>query len=113
MLYSQGATGDAFATTAMAGLSREERVDNLCVSALQQQLLDASYFPDLVSRIPVKTGNVFDVPNGTFHAQGRWYWLSFRCEIDTDATRVLSLAVRAVSAIPPDEWARLGLPIRY
>ena len=109
-LYSKGATGSAFATTAMDGMTRDQRVDNLCASAMQQQLLDASYFPDLVPRIPVKTGNVFDVPNATFHAQGRWYWLSFRCESDTDATKVLSLNLRVGAAIPPDEQARLGLP---
>ena len=109
-LYSKGATGSAFATTAMDGMTRDQRVDNLCASAMQQQLLDASYFPDLVPRIPVKTGNVFDVPNATFHAQGRWYWLSFRCEIDTDATKVLSLNLRVGAAIPPDEQTRLGLP---
>ena len=109
-LYSKGATGDAFASTAMDGMTRDQRVDNLCISELQLQLQAASYFPDLVLRIPVKTGNVFDVPNGTFHAQGKWYGVSFRCEIDTDATRVLSLTLRAVSAIPSGEWARLGLP---
>lgn len=109
-LYSKGATGSAFATTAMDGMTRDQRVDNLCASAMQQQLLDASYFPDLVPRIPVKTGDVFDVPNSNFHAQGRWYWLSFRCEIDTNATKVLSLNLRVGAAIPPNEWARLGLP---
>ena len=112
-LHSQGATGDALATTSMAGVPRDQRAAKLCASALQQQLLDASYFPDLVPLVPLKVGNVLDVPEAAFRTRTTWYDLSFRCEVDTDATRVLSFAFRVGTAIPPDEWARLGLPIRY
>jgi hypothetical protein len=58
-------------------------------------------------------GNVLDVPEAAFHTRTTWYRLSFRCEVDTNATRVLSFAFRAGTPIPPDEWSRLGLPIRY
>ncbi|MER8826500.1 DUF930 domain-containing protein [Mesorhizobium sp. M0938] len=112
-LYSQGATGDAIATTSMADMPRDQRAAKLCASALQQQLLDASYVPDLVPLVPLKTGNVLDVPKAAFHARTTWYRLSFRCEVDTNATSVSSFTFRVGPAIPPDEWARLGLPIRY
>ena len=112
-LYSQGATGDALATAAMGGMPRDKRAATLCASELQQQLQGASYFPDLVPMVPLKAGNTLDVPETAFHAGTGWYGLSFRCEVDTTATRVLSFAFRVGTAIPPDEWARLGLPIRY
>jgi hypothetical protein len=112
-LYSQGATGDALATTSTAGVPRGKRAATLCASELQQQLQSASYFPDLVPMILLKDGNILDVPETAFHTGTTWYGLSFRCEVDTDATRVLSFAFHIGSAIPPDEWARLGLPIRY
>ena len=112
-LYSQDATGDAVATTSMAGVPRDQRAAKLCASALQQQLLDASYVPDLVPFVPLEVGNILDVPKAAFHARTTWYRLSFRCEIDTNATTVLSFTFRVGPAIPPDEWARLGLPIRY
>jgi hypothetical protein len=112
-LYSQGATGDAVATTSMAGVPRDQRVAKLCASALQQQLQDASYFPDLIPLVPLKVGNILDVPEAAFHTPTTWYRLSFRCEVDTNATRVLSFAFRAGTPIPPDEWSRLGLPIRH
>ncbi len=112
-LQSQSATGDAVATTSMAGVPRDRRVAKLCASALQQQLLDASYFPDLIPLVPLKLGNVLDVPEAAFRTPTAWYRLSFRCEVDTNATRVLSFAFNVGPAIPPDEWARLGLPIRY
>lgn len=112
-LYSQGATGDALATTSMAGVPRDKRAAKLCASALQQQLLDASYFPDLVPLVLLKAGNILDVPEAAFRTGTTWYGLSFRCEVDTDATRVLSFDFRVGTAIPREEWARLGLPIRY
>ena len=112
-LYSQGATGDPMATTSIAGVPRDQRAAKLCASALQQQLLDASYFPYLVPLVPLKAGNVLDVPDIAFSTRTTWYNLSFRCEVDTDATRVLSFAFDVGTAIPPDEWARLGLPVRY
>lgn len=112
-LYSQGATGDALATTSMAGMPRDKRAATLCASELQQQLQGAFYFPDLVPMVPLKVGNILDVPETAFRAGTAWYGLSFRCEVDTDSTKVLSFAFRVGTAIPPDEWARLGLPIRY
>jgi hypothetical protein len=110
-LYSQGATGDALATSAMAGVPRDRRAAKLCASELQQRLLNASYFPDLIPLVPLKAGNLLDVPEAAFHTQTTWYRLSFRCEVDNDATRVLSFDFRVGTAIPPDEWARLGLPV--
>lgn len=112
-LYSQGATGDALATTSMADVPRDQRAAKLCASALQKHLLDASYAPDLVPFVPLKGGNILDVPEAAFHTRTTWYRLSFRCEVDTDATSVLSFAFRVGNVIPPAEWARLGLPILY
>lgn len=109
-LQSQGAAGDAMATTAMAGMPREQRAAKLCASALQQQLLNASYSPDLVPLVPLKRGNVLDVPEAAFRTRTAWHALSFRCEVDTEATTILSLSFRVGATIPPDQWARHGLP---
>jgi len=111
-LYSQGATGDALATTSMGGIPRGKRAAKLCASALQQQLLDASYFPELIPSVPLKVGNILDAPDVAFRTTTTWYHLGFRCEVDTDATRVLSFDFRVGPEIPPNEWARLGLPDR-
>ena len=113
-LYSQGATGDPLATSAMGDMPRDQRGAKLCASALQQQLLDGSYFADLLPLVPLKTGtDVVDAPNAAFHARSTWYGLSFRCELDTDATTVLSFTYQIGAIIPPDQWGRLGLPTRY
>lgn len=107
---SQGGGGDALATTSMAGVPRDKRAAKLCASALQQQLVDASYSPDLVPLVPLKRGNVLDVPEAAFRTRTAWHALSFRCEVDTEATTIRSLSFRVGARIPPGEWARLGLP---
>ena len=112
-VQSQGATVDALATTSMAGVPRDKRVAKLCASTLQQQLLDASYSPDLVPLAPLKAGNILDVPEAAFRTRTAWHALSFRCEVDTDATTVLSFSFRVGATIPRDQWARLGLPSSY
>lgn len=105
-LYSQGATGDAPATTAMGDVPRNERASLLCASELQQQLLDASYFPKWVPSVPLKAGNTVDGSDVAFSTTTTWYHLSFRCEVDTDATRVLSFNFRVGAVIPRSEWPR-------
>ncbi|RWO94036.1 DUF930 domain-containing protein [Mesorhizobium sp.] len=111
-LYSQGATGDAVATTSKGGVPRGQRAAKLCASALQQQLLDASYFPELIPSVPLKVGNILDAPDVAFRTTTTWYHLGFRCEVDTGATRVLSFNFRVGPVIPADESVRLGLPVR-
>ncbi|MET2831441.1 DUF930 domain-containing protein [Mesorhizobium shangrilense] len=108
-LYSQGATGDALATTSMAGVPRGERAAQLCSSALERQLLDASYFPVLIPKFSLKSGNVLDVPDTALPTATTVYRLSYRCEVDANATKVLSLAFSVGTPIPPDEWASYGL----
>jgi len=109
-LYSHGATGDALATSAMSEVPRDQRVANLCGSVLNQELRDASYSPKWLPSIPLKVGNVLSPPEAAFSTSTTWYRLSFRCEVDTDATRVLSFNFRVGAEIPPGEWGRLRLP---
>ncbi|OBQ57976.1 DUF930 domain-containing protein [Mesorhizobium erdmanii] len=112
-LYSQDATGDALATTSMGGVPRNERASLLCASELQQQLVEGSYFPYQWPKVPLKSGNIVDGSDVAFSTTTTWYHLSFRCEVDTDATRVLSLNFRVGAVIPPSEWAGLKLPSPY
>ncbi|WP_318036952.1 DUF930 domain-containing protein [Mesorhizobium sp. AR02] len=82
----------------------------LCANVLQQQLLDASYFPDLVPNVRLKAGNILVAPDTAFReGRTRWYHVGFRCEVDSDATRVLSFDFRVGPVIPQNEWASLGL----
>ncbi|RUT94147.1 DUF930 domain-containing protein [Mesorhizobium sp. USDA-HM6] len=109
-LYSHGATGDALATSSMNDVPRDQRVANLCGSVLAQELRDASYSPKWLPSIPLKVGNVLSPPEAAFSTTTTWYRLSFRCEVDAGATRVLSFNFRVGAEIPQGEWTRLRLP---
>ncbi|TGQ67444.1 DUF930 domain-containing protein [Mesorhizobium sp. M00.F.Ca.ET.186.01.1.1] len=107
-LYSQGATGDALATSSMENVPRGQRVANLCGNVLSQELQGADYAIKWVPTITLDSGNVLNRPQAAFSTRTQWYDLSFRCEVDTDATRVLSFNFRVGSLIPPGEWAKRG-----
>lgn len=111
-LFSQNATGDASATTAMGDLPRDVRADQLCVTELREQLRHATpaYRPELLPSYRLKQGNVLDVKRAAFRADQQWYNLSFRCEVDDAATKVLSFAFSVGSSIPRGEWRKRGFP---
>jgi hypothetical protein len=111
-LFSRSATGDSLAMTAMGDLPRSVRGGTLCVTELRAQLLHASppYFPDLLPSFPLKDGTVIDVPEAAFRADGQWRNVGYRCEVDADATKVVSFAVSIGGPIPRSEWKQRGLP---
>ena len=105
-LYSQGATGNAFATSSMSGVPRDQRVATLCANVLNQELQQADYSPRWLPTIPLKVGNVLNPQATAFSTMTTWYQLSFRCEVDADATRVLSFNFRVGPEIPHSQWPR-------
>lgn len=111
-LYSTSLTGDAAAMTAMSDIPRPDRADQLCVTELREQLRrgQPAYRPELLPSFRLKEGNVLTVNKAAFRAAGQWFDLRFRCEIDADATRVLSFAYEVGRAIPKSEWKRYGFP---
>ena len=57
-------------------------------------------------------GTVIDVPTAAFRVAGRWYDLSYRCDVDANATRVVGYAFRVCGLLPRSEWRRRKLPVR-
>ncbi|MBC7313047.1 MAG: DUF930 domain-containing protein [Rhizobium sp.] len=111
-LYSTSLTGDSAAMTAMGDIPRPDRADQLCVTELREQLRNATpaYRPELLPSFQLKDGDVLTVNKAAFRANGQWFNLRFRCEIDPDATRVLSFAFEVGAAIPKRDWKRYGFP---
>ncbi|RWN33047.1 MAG: DUF930 domain-containing protein [Mesorhizobium sp.] len=107
-LYSQGATGNAFATSSMENVPRGQRVATLCGNVLSRELQSADYTVKWVPTITLDKGNVLNPPQAAFSTRNTWYNLNFRCEVDPDATRVLSFNFRVGSLVPPGEWASRG-----
>jgi Domain of Unknown Function (DUF930) len=112
ILFSQTATSSPIATTALGDEPRAVRAGRLCVTELREQLRHASppYFPELLPSYRLEHGTVIEVPVAAFRGNGQWYNLSFRCEVDTDATKVVSFAFRVGDSVPRSDWTRRGLP---
>ncbi|MEW9836454.1 DUF930 domain-containing protein [Mesorhizobium marinum] len=113
-LSSHAATGDIVATTAINEVPRGVRAGRLCVTELREQMRNAlpPYYPDLLPSYRLTTGTTIDAQKAAFRMNGEWYNLSYRCEVDDDATRVLSFVYQVGGRVPPGEAARRGLPLR-
>ena len=107
-------SGVTIATTAMNDLPRGVRAGRLCVTALRERMLNSvpPYFPDLLPSFRLDIGTVLDARSAAFRMGGEWYGLSYRCEIDKDATRVRSFAFEVSGRLSEAERQRRGLPLR-
>jgi hypothetical protein len=113
-LFFSTASGGAEATTAIGKLPREVRAGQLCASELDQQLRHA-WPPIFATALPnylLKRGNVLEVNKGAFLADRRWFNLAFRCEVDQDARKVVSFAIRIGAPILRNEWASRNLTLK-
>ena len=111
-LYSQNDTGGAVAQTAIDGMPRGMRVAELCTTELREQLRHSpqGFRPELLPSYRLQQGNVLEIKRGAFRASARWYDMSFRCEVDTEGTKVLSFAYDVGPAIPKSQWRSRGFP---
>ncbi len=111
-LYSQNDTGGAVARTAIDGMPRGMRVAELCTTELREQLRHSpqGFRPELLPSYRLQQGNVLEIKRGAFRASARWYDMSFRCEVDTEGTKVLSFAYDVGAAIPKSQWRSRGFP---
>ncbi|MGO4437829.1 DUF930 domain-containing protein [Rhizobium sp. RAF56] len=111
-IFSRSKTSDPIARLAMGMVSRNERFDRLCGTELVAQLQHGSpaYNPVLFPRVVRPQGNVFDLPNGSFRDAQGWRELSFKCEVDSEAMKVVSFAFSVGKPIPKSEWQSRGFP---
>lgn len=111
-LYSEEATGSMVAMMAAAGVPRGQRASQLCTSELKEQLkrstpsYNAEYLPDVRS----EKDTVLEPPKAAFRASGTWYDVHFRCEVDKEATRVVSFALSVGKPVPRRQWAGRKFP---
>ncbi len=111
-LFSKHASADPLATIAIAYAPRDVRVARLCATELKEQLLHASphYFPEIVPFDRLKEGTVVQNLSTAFRSNWEWYKLGYRCEVDADATKVVSFALEIGKPLTPEEFKGRGLP---
>ncbi|MBY5769103.1 DUF930 domain-containing protein [Rhizobium leguminosarum] len=107
-LFSRTEDGSLFAQTAVSGLPRKERVATLCTTELQGQLVHGSppYFPSALPSFGLRTGTILDVRDAAFGTFKGWYQVRFRCEVDEEATKVVSFAHEVGGLIPRSQYAK-------
>jgi outer membrane biosynthesis protein TonB len=111
-LLSHSYSEDEVATVSMAGMTREERVMDLCGSELSLQLRSGSprYDVEYLPSFKAETGNVVSYPQTAFRQRdGTWFDLAVVCEVDEKATRVLRFAYSVGKRVPRSEWQARGL----
>jgi hypothetical protein len=111
-LFSRKETSDLDTTmTAMAGIPREQRFGTLCYSELFAQLSHSlGYRP---GRLPsyLGSGTTLTVSRGAFEdPHAGWRYMSFKCEVDSDATKVVSFSFGTGDRVPQSEWNSLRIP---
>jgi len=91
-LLSKQAMSSPRAQSAMVDLSREDRIGVLCASELQAQLQQGTpaHIPDILPRLKGTVGNVLSLTR-SFRDNTGWYDITFRCEVDDDATKRFAL----------------------
>jgi hypothetical protein len=99
------------AQTAIGDLSREDRFGVLCASELDAQLRQGTpaHVPDILPRLKGMAGNVLSLTR-SFRDNTGWYDITFRCEVDDDATKVESFAYGVGNPVPKSEWKIRGFP---
>jgi len=111
-LFSQSETDDPIATTAMGSIPRGVRAGQLCATELGQQLRHSSqsYRLEIVPAYELPSGRVLEIKRGSFRANAQWYDFRFRCEINENATKIVSFAYEVGAPVPRSEWRKRGFP---
>lgn len=100
------------ATVSMAGMTREERVMDLCGAELSLQLRSGSprYDVEYLPSFKAGSGNLVNYPRTAFRQRdGVWFDLAVVCEVDDKATRVVRFAYSVGERVPKSEWQARGL----
>ena len=111
-LFSQKSNSGARGTTAMGNLSQETRVGQLCQSEMVAQLQQStpSYSPLLAPTYLGTGSTVLSVDRGAFLNPDGWYDVSFRCEVNRAATKVISFDLNVGNRVPRSEWKSRNFP---
>ncbi|PDT38806.1 hypothetical protein CO671_04300 [Rhizobium sp. M10] len=113
-LFTDNFVSDLRVKTAMNNLPRQMRGGQLCWSELREQLLhsSAAYDPNIIEvpRYNLPNGNVLALKRSAFYDGKQLHQLAFRCEVNDDATKIISFDFGVGNVIPRSEWAIYDYP---
>ncbi len=112
-IHSKDMLSDPRVKQAIGKLPMKDRMVQVCsIEALEQiRRQKAGAFPDILAPIGSETqGTRFEVKNGAFRSQGKWYEVRFQCQVNADAMRIEDFRYNIGQAIPESEWQARELP---
>ncbi|KAA0700415.1 DUF930 domain-containing protein [Neorhizobium sp. P12A] len=110
-LFSTEETSDPTTVRALRNLPRGTRFGTLCYNQLVAQLTQAEgHFPTQVPNYPGVSGNTLNISRAAFQdPTGVWRRMIFKCEVNNDATKVVSFSFDVGGAVPRSEWKSLQI----
>ncbi|TYC55708.1 DUF930 domain-containing protein [Rhodobacterales bacterium] len=109
-LFSRTLLDEPSAQTAMRGMTPGQRLNLLCMTELRAQIsVVSSVPPDMLPSFRPPAGTVLEPRNAAFRSLGRWFNVAFRCETDSEVTRVEKFSFKIGNEIPQSQWGSRGL----
>ncbi len=113
-LFTDKFVSDHTVKTAMNNLPRQTRGGQLCWSELREQLLhsSAAYDPNIIEvpQYELPNGNFLTLRGSAFYDGQKLRQLAFSCEVNDNATKIVSFEFGVGNVIPESEWARYHYP---
>ncbi|NKM72416.1 DUF930 domain-containing protein [Rhizobium laguerreae] len=113
-LFTDNFVSDRAIKTAMNNLPRQTRGGQLCWSELREQLLhsSAAYDPNRIEvpRYNLPNGNFLAPKRSAFYDGKQLHQLAFSCQVNDNATKILSFEFGVGTVIPKSEWAIYDYP---
>ncbi|MDK1492581.1 DUF930 domain-containing protein [Sinorhizobium sp. 7-81] len=116
-LFSPNALSNPRVKQALGKLPVKKRIVQICsIEALEQvRSQRPGAFPDML--VPYgPTGGIISpsaltARGGAYRSKANWYNVDFKCEVDADATAVVSFSFAIGGAVPKSEWDARQLPL--
>lgn len=113
-LFTDNFVSDRRVKAAMNNLPRQTRGGQLCWSELREQLLHSSagYDPNLIEvpRYNLPNGNFLALKRSAFYDGKQLHQLAFSCEVNDNATKIVSFEYGVGNVVPKSEWATYDYP---
>lgn len=112
-LFSPNALSNPRIKQALGKLPVKARMAQICsIEALEQiRNQKPGAFPDMLARAGTISTSAVTAIGSAYRSKANWYNVDFKCEVDADATTVVSFSLAIGGAVPKSEWNARQLPL--
>ncbi|MBB4187733.1 hypothetical protein GGE07_004402 [Sinorhizobium terangae] len=112
-LFSPNALSNPRIKQALGKLPVKARVAQICsIEALEQiRNQRPGTFPDMLARAGTISTSAVTAIGSAYRSKANWYNVDFKCEVDAEATSVVSFSFAIGGAVPKSEWNARRLPL--